>query len=523
MLLELEREAAEGMESRVETFEQIRRDRDREGLSIRALAVRHGVHRRAVRQALASPVPPAKRSSRGRPAPKLGAYRAVIDGWLEADLRAPRKQRHTARRVWQRLVAEHGARVSERQVSRYVRERRRELGEVGEAFVPQRHAPGVEGEVDWGEAWVVLGGVRTRVHLFHLRLCHSGAAFAAAFFNETQQAFLEAHAEAFAFVGGVPALVRYDNLGSAVKQVLKGRRRAETDRFVALRSHFLFESGFTLAGIAGAHEKGGVEGEVGRFRRRHLVPVPEVACLGELNAMLRAGCEQDLHRRITGHPDTVGEALGRERPLLRALPAEPAQTAEQTMPRVDAKALVTVRQNRYSVPVGLVGLRVTATIGAREITISHAGRPVARHDRLVGRFGTSARLDHYLELLVRKPAALAGSLALHQERERGAWPGCFDELWAAIAERYGPSEAARQMVDVVMLAREHGPAQAELAVRGALAAGAHDGRAVAVLAGRVQRTQPPALIGLPARLQATDRPAPSLTDYDQLLADGGSR
>ncbi len=370
----------------------------------------------------------------------------------------------------------------------------------------------------------MLGGRRTKVHLFHLRLCHSGAAFAAAFLNETQQAFLEAHAEAFAFLGGVPALVRYDNLGSAVKQVLKGRRRVETDRFVALRSHFLFESTFTLAGIAGAHEKGGVEGEVGRFRRRHLVPVPNVASLAHLNARLRAGCEQDLQRRITGHRDTVGEGLVRERSSLRALPAEPAPIAEQATPRVDAKALVTVRQNRYSVPVGLVGLRVTATIGAREITLSHDGRPVARHDRLVGRFGVAARLDHYLELLARKPAALAGSLALAQERDRGAWPGCFDELWTAIAERYGPSEAARQMVDVLMLAREHGPAQAELAVRGALAAGAHDGRAVAVLAHRAHRVQaPPALSDLDPRLTCHARPAPDLTDYDQLLVSGGPR
>ena len=139
--------------------------------------------------------------------------------------------------------------------------------------------------------------------------------------------------------------------------------------------------------------------------------------------------------------------------------AELLQTAEQVTPRVDAKALVSVRQNRYSVPVALAGLRVIATIGAREITIAHGGRQVARHDRLVGRFGTSAQLDHYLELLARKPAALIGSLALGQQRDRGEWPDCFDELWARIAERYGRSEAARQMVDVLMLCREHGPAR----------------------------------------------------------------
>jgi hypothetical protein len=174
--------------------------------------------------------------------------------------------------------------------------------------------------------------------------------------RETQQAFLEAHADAFEYLGGIPGLVRYDNLTSAVKQVLRGRRRVETDRFVGLRSHYMFESQFTLIGLRGAHEKGGVEGEVGRFRRRHLVPVPVVGSLAELNAMLLAGCETDLGRQIAGRHGTVGEALARERPLLRALPSERAQTSEHTSPRVDSKAMVTVRQNRYSVPVGLVGL-----------------------------------------------------------------------------------------------------------------------------------------------------------------------
>jgi transposase len=511
------------MGSRMELFEQIRRDRDRDGLSTRALAVKYGVHRRAVRQALASPVPPVKRSPVWRPAPKLGEHHALIDGWLEADRDAPRKQRHTARRVWQRLIEEHGAEVSERQVSRYVRARRRELGDVGEAFVPQHHEPGAEAEVDWGEAWAVIDGQRVKVHLFQLRLCHSGAAFAGAFLRETQQAFLEAHADAFEFVGGVPGLVRYDNLTSAVKQVLRGRRRVETDRFIGLRSHYMFESQFTLVGLRGAHEKGGIEGEVGRFRRRHLVPVPTVGSLAELNARLVAGCEADLQRQITGRHGTVGEALARERPLLRAVPAERAQTGEHTSPRVDAKAMVTVRQNRYSVPVGLVGLRVLAEIGAREIKVSHDGKPVARHDRLAGRFGVAAELDHYLDLLVHKPGALAGSVALHQQRERGVWPDCFDELWAALTSRYGPSEAARQMVDVLLLAREHGPAHLELAVRGALTAGAHDGRAVGVLARRVERPPAAVIDDLPERLIGLGSPEPTLDQYDQLVQIGATR
>ena len=143
----------------METFEQIRRDRDREGLSIRALAERHGVHRRAVRQALASPLPPVKRTPVSRPAPKLGPYRELIDSWLERDRDAPRKQRHTAKRIWERLRDEHAADVAERTVREYVHRARRERGEGVQAFVPQVHEAGVEGEVDWGEAqvWMAAG------------------------------------------------------------------------------------------------------------------------------------------------------------------------------------------------------------------------------------------------------------------------------------------------------------------------------------------------------------------------------
>ncbi|MDQ6803592.1 MAG: IS21 family transposase [Actinomycetota bacterium] len=504
----------------MEQFEQIRRDRDREGLSIRGLAVRHGVHRRAVRDALASAVPPVKRVPVGRPAPKLGRYRAVIDGWLEADRTAPRKQRHTARRIRQRLVDEHGADVAETTVRQYVRARKRQLGlAVGEVFVPQVHAPGIEGEVDWGEAEVVLAGVAMVVHLFVMRASFSGAVFCQASLVETQQAFLELHVQAFEWFGGVFSSLRFDNLKSAVKKVLRGRRRVESDRFVALRSHYLFVSQFTTPGLEGAHEKGGVEGEVGRHRRNHLVPVPHVADLAELNRLLLAGCEHDFGRRIDGRSVSVGEAWAAERPLLLGLPAEPFDACESAAPRVDAKSLVTIRQNRYSVPVALAGLKVSARVGAREIMINHSGREVARHERLHGKAQTSAQLDHYLELLARKPGGMENSLALSQERDRGCWPGCFDELWAALSERYGRSDAARQMVDVVLLCREHGPAGVELAVRGALTAGAIDGRAVALLARRAAastRSVPGPLTGLEPRLEAHHRPMPDLTEYDQL-------
>ena len=504
------------MGSRVELFEKIRRDREFDGLSTHALARRYGVHRRMVRQALESAVPPERKRPVGRPAPALGPWRDWIDQILIADQSAPRKQRHTAKRIADRLAEEHRVVVAGSTMRDHVRKRRRELGLAAEAFCEQVHDPGVTAEVDWGEATVSVAGVLTVLGLFLMRSCFSGACFVMAFETQCQQAFFEGHVHALNWFSGVFTTIRYDNLAAAAKKTLKGRNRVENERFVALRSHYLFQSWFTLVGIEGAHEKGGVEGEVGRFRRNHLVPVPEVADLAELNDRLLACCVRDLDRAIAGQSETVGARLSREIEVLRPLPISSFPTWEQSTHRVNQKAMITVRRNHYSVPVRLVGTKVAARVGAREIEVLAEGKLVATHPRLRGSQLRSARLDHYLELLARKPGALEHSLALRLERERGGWPDCFDELWTLLKERVGVSEAARQIVDVLMLCRDHDPKIVELAVRGALAAGAIDGRAVALLIDR--KTRPPAdPLELPDRLAQHERPTPSLDEYDQLL------
>ncbi len=204
--------------SRVELFEQIRRDRRLEELSIRELAEKHGVHRRTVRQALAAAVPPPRKTYPPRPRPAIDPFAAVIDGWLLADQDASKKQRHTARRVWQRLVAEHGATVSEVTVSRYVAGRRVELGLVQrEVSIPQTHLAGAEGEVDFGEFYATIAGVWIKCWMFVMRLSHSGRAFHVAFGTQAQEAFLEGHVLAFEHFGGVPGRVRYDNLKPALR------------------------------------------------------------------------------------------------------------------------------------------------------------------------------------------------------------------------------------------------------------------------------------------------------------------
>ena len=256
--------------SRVEQFERIRRDHRDEGLSVRALAARHRVHRRTVRQALADAVPPAPKAP-VRVSPALGPHEATVRGWLVADLDAPRKQRHTARRVWQRLIEEQGAQVAESSVRAMVAALKVEVGlDRRQVSVPQTHPPGVEAEVDFGEFKAVIAGVVVKLWMFVLRLSHSGKAVHVAYANQAQESFLDGHVRAFAALGGVPTgMIRYDNLTPAVVRVLLGRARWENERFVGLRQPLRLR----LVLLPARHRRGAREGR-GRGRDR---PVPPPA------------------------------------------------------------------------------------------------------------------------------------------------------------------------------------------------------------------------------------------------------
>ena len=312
--------------------------------------------------------------------------------------------------------------------------------------------------------------------------------------------------------------MRFDNLTQAVARVLKGHRRQEQDRFIAFRSHYGFASSFTTPGIAGAHEKGGVEGDVGRFRRRWLVPIPKMGSYEELNAYLLDRCRTDLDRRITGREETVAVCLERERELLRPLPQEPFDVSELGEVRVDQKARVTVRTNRYSVPVRLVGRLVGIRLTPMEVEITHGGAVVARHPRLHLRYGERLMLDHYLELLEHRPGAFAGSLALHQERERGSFSAQHQELWVRLKERLGETGGTRGMIEVLLLYRRW-PAQVVTeAIGTAVGLGAADPGAVALLCRNRSDAPAPDREAIEmGSLDRYDRPLPQLEHYDRLL------
>lgn len=507
------------MRSRVELFEQIRREHRQDELSIRELAERHKVHRRTVRQALVSAQPPPRKAYPPRVRPAIGPWVLVVDGWLLTDRDAPRKQRHTARRVWQRFVAEHGAQVLEVTVSRYVARRRVELGlEHREVAVPQTHLPGAEGEVDFGEFYATVAGEWVKCWMFVLRLSHSGRAFHVAFGTQAQEAFLEGHVLAFDHFGGVPGRVRYDNLKPAVVRVLKGRDRTESERFTILRSHYGFDSFFCRPGIDGAHEKGGVEGEIGRFRRRHLVPVPRVASLAELNDLLTAADLIDDARVITGRLTTVGAAFATESTQLMALPGEAFDPAVHLEARVDNRARISVRQCFYSVPARYAGRRLPVRLSARTVEVYDGPRMVARHERAVGRFVEVLALDHYLEVLKTKPGGLPGATALAQAKANRSFTASHQTYWDAARQARGDAAGTRALIEV-LLAHRTMPADALIAAMDrAVASGCLDSQLVLIDARRnTDRVAPVVPIGALTRY---DRPAPSLAGYDTLLASG---
>jgi len=290
-----------------------------------------------------------------------------------------------------------------------------------------------------------------------------------------------------------------------------------------MRSHYGYDSFFCIPGIEGAHEKGGVEGEIGRFRRRHLTPVPHVGSLAALNEALAAADVRDDARRIGARAETVGAAAARELPLLRGLPGQAFDVALMLSCRVDAKARVCVRQSYYSVPARYAGRRLEVRLGATMVIVVDAGTVVATHTRSLHKGTEDLVLDHYLEVLTRKPGALAGATALVAARTSGAFTPAHQRFWDTARRRFGDGPGTRALVGVLLLHRTLPAAAVVAGIDAALALGSFDADLVAVEARRSMLTDitPRPLVLPPSAgaIAAIERPLPSLAGYDQLLKE----
>jgi transposase len=385
---------------RVELYGRVRYAVQIEGLSQREAARRFGIDPRTVSKMMVFSVPPGYRRSKPPTRPKLDPFIGIIDRILEEDKSRPAKQRHTSKRIFERLRDEHGFAGGLTIVKDYVHDRRLRQREV---FVPLSHEPG-HAQADFGEALAEIGGVEQKIHFFAFDLPHSDACFVQAYPAETTEAFCAGHTAAFAFFGGVPQSVLYDNTRIAVARILGDGTRQRTRVFSELQSHYLFDDRFGRPGKG--NDKGKVEGLVGWIRRNYLVPMPRAASFAGLNAKLVDDCRRRLGDRLRGHQETIGERLSRDLAVFHDLPATAYDACEKRIGRVSSLSLVRYRGNDYSVPTAYGHREVLIRGYVGEVVISCGADIIARHARSYEREDFVFDPLHYLALLEQKIGAL---------------------------------------------------------------------------------------------------------------------
>jgi transposase len=494
----------------MENWAEIRRRVLVDGQSKRSVCREFAIHWDTLQKILRHPHPPGYRRTAERTPTKLDPVRDALHRILDADRIAPAKQRHTTRRLFQRLRLEHGYQGGLTAVKEAVAAWKRRGAEV---FVPSAHPP-AEAQVDFGTAEVCLDGQATKIALFVMTLPYSDALFVRAFRRECTEAFLEGHVRAFAFFEGVPRRISYDNLKIAVAQVTGGRDRRLTDAFLRLKSHHLFESHFCR--VRRPNEKGPVEALLGYARRNFLVPVPVVqGDLEALNADLQARCHADLQRRPRGRATTNAERLEQERRALLPLPGEPFLAARVESRRVDSLSLVGFDGNRYSVPTPLAHQLATVIATMEEVRIVVNDREAARHRRRWGRAEVCYEPLHYLALLESKPGALDFAAPMQ------GWelPVCFGMLRRRLEAESG-GEGTRQYIRVLRLLEWAGPDELTRAVEAALELGVADAAAVRLILEH-RREGPAGRFDLASRphLPALDLPPPDLGAYARLRSE----
>ncbi len=491
----------------VELYRRVRLACHVDGLSQREAARRFGISRDTVKKMLAHSVPPGYRRSEPPKRPKLDPFTSIIDRILGDDQTVPRKQRHTAKRIFDRLRDEHGFAGGQTIVKDYVRQRRQRLREM---FVPLAHPPG-HAQADFGEAVVVIAGVKQKAHFFAMDLPHSDKCFVKAYPAATTEAWLDGHNAAFAFFGGVPLSILYDNDSCLVARILPDGTRQRTRAFSELQSHYLFQDRYGRPGKG--NDKGKVEGLVGYARRNFMVPIPRFASWDAFNAHLESQCRVRGSDVLRGHRQTIGERFGRDREKLTALPPAPFEACDKTGTRVSSLSLVRYRNNDYSVPVAYGHQEVWVRGYVHEVVIGCAAEVIARHPRSYEREDLIFEPIHYLALLERKIGAFDQAAPL------AGWklPEAFANLRRLLEARMGKA-GKREYVQVLRLLETFALAEVHGAIRDALRLGAigYDAVKHLVLC-RVERRPPRLDLDLYPYLPRARVTTTSATSYMSLL------
>lgn len=457
----------------LEIYHRVRRAVLRDGMSERAAAGVFGLDRGTISKMLEFSEPPGYRLSKPRPRRQMDAHAKFVDQILISDREAPKKQRHTVRRIFERLRDERGFTGGYTTVRDYVRPRRQALRE---AFVPLAHPPG-HAQADFGEATVMLGGVEQKVRFFVMSLPHSDAIFIKAYHAETAEAFCDGHVEAFAFFGGIPLSIVYDNTRLAVAQILGDGTRKRSAMFEALQSHYLFDDRFGRP--ARGNDKGKVEGMVGFARRTFMVPIPSAPDILELNVMLLESCRDRLTAVLRGAQSaSIGARIDADRAAFMELPSTPFDACHKRPGRVSSLSLVRYKNTDYSVPVAYAHRDIMVKAYVDEVVIEAGAEEIARHRRSYDAEDFVFDPLHYLDLLERKVGALDQAAPL-QGWELGEE---FDRLRrlleARLSQKNRRAAGKREFVQVLQLFKVFPEPVVRSAVRAALELGAISADAV---------------------------------------------
>jgi transposase len=493
----------------MEMWSEIRRRVLTGELTKRAACREYDLHWETLEKILAHVEPPGYRRTKPRHKPKIEPFLPIIEEILESDRKAPKKQRHTAQRIWERLRDEHGFTGKPTIVKDAVRAWRNGHQEV---FLPLSHRPG-EAQVDFGFAQVKLNGQATKVALFVMTLPYSDALVIQVFPRECTEAFLEGHKRAFAFFGGVPRRISYDNSKIAVAKITGSRQREVTKEFLRLKSHFLFQDHFCL--VRRPNEKGHVERLLDFARTNYLVPVPEVASLVELNAALLQRCQADLDRQLYGKSAPKAVLLEEERPALLPIPPQEFEARRVKPASVSSLSLVRFDTNNYSVPVKYAHRKVLVVATVDEIRLVHEDRLIARHPRHWGREKYLFEPVHYLALLERKP----GGFDFARPLENWNLPSCFETLRRRL-EREPNGLGMREFIRVLRLLEHSNLPQLTDAVEYALDLDITDADSIRVILEH-RREQPVPLFSLDGRphLKGVTVEPTDVSAYQSLLVE----